>query len=151
MAKKTHKKANISNSKKTVINAGYSSDKEKVIWCFDKIDRSGKFAFDSNRPEFQHKLILDKIIDYSSMTWSDIKKQTHDDGKSKHHMLSLDSLSDDAVERIKAKHLEEYSDSIFSFALQNKLRIIGIRQNSYFHVIWYDSNHEIYPSNKKNT
>lgn len=45
--------------------------------------------------------------------------------------------------------LDEYSDSIFSFALQNKLRIIGLRINEIFHILWYDPNHEVYPVNKK--
>ena len=85
------------------------------------------------------------------MTWDEIKKQTHDKGKSKHHLLSIDSLSKDAFERLKAKQLEEESDSIFSFALQNKLRVVGIREGRYFHVIWYDPEHKICPATKKNT
>ena len=109
------------------------------------------FAFDLEREEFQHKNFLQKMIAYSNMTWSDVKKQTHDDGKSKHHFLSIDSLSKETIDRIKFKKLQEYSDSIFSFAFQNKLRIVGIRINECFHVLWYDSEHEICPSKKKNT
>ena len=115
------------------------------------IDRSGKFAFDLNRNDFKYKAFLEKLIDYSSMTWADVKKQTHDENSSKHHFLSLASLSPEAVERLKAKQLEEYSDSIFSFALDNKLRLVGIRKNEDFHVLWYDPEHEVCPSKKKHT
>lgn len=41
--------------------------------------------------------------------------------------------------------MEDLTDSIFSFALMNKLRIIGIRQGDYFYVLWYDPKHEVYP------
>jgi hypothetical protein len=115
------------------------------------IDRSGKFAFDLEREEFQHKEFMQKMVDYSSMTWSEVKRQTHDNGKSKHHFLSEDSLSKEALERMQSRQLGEYSDSIFSFALQNKLRIVGIREDEHFHVLWYDPEHEICPSKKKNT
>lgn len=151
MAKKTNRKGISSITKRTISDTSYSSDGEKIVWCFDMIDRSGRFAFDLEREEFQHKNFLQKMIAYSNMTWSDVKKQTHDDGKSKHHFLSIDSLSKEAIDRIKFKKLQEYSDSIFSFAFQNKLRIVGIRINECFHVLWYDSEHEICPSKKKNT
>ena len=65
-----------------------STDGEKIIWVFDKIDRSGNYAFDVNREDFDHKEVLGKMVDYSSMTWGEVKRQTHDDGKSKHHFLT---------------------------------------------------------------
>jgi hypothetical protein len=84
------------------------------------------------------------------MTWAAIKKQTHDNGKSKHHFLSANSLSKAAKERIKDKHLEESSDYIFSFALNNLVRVIGIRNpdSAEFEVVWYDPNHQFALSKK---
>lgn len=91
------------------------------------------------------------MINYSNMTWADIKNQTHDDGKSKHHIIEYQKLSKDAQDRIKAKKLEQDSDAIFSFALQNRLRIVGIKRGKEFHVLWYDPKHEVCPSTKKHT
>ena len=102
-----------------------------------------------SRSDFNHKEILEKIILYSNMTWSDIRKQTHDNNKSKHHFLEMESLSGAALERIRANKLEDFSDSIFSFALQNKLRLIGYRQDAFFHLVWFDPQHEFCPSQKK--
>ncbi len=152
MGKKTTKQNHSGqNGKKTVRQIQGSSDSEKIVWLFDNLDMAGEFAFDVNREDFHHKEVMEKMIAYSSMTWAEIKRQTHDGGKSKHHEIDVESLSLKAVERIRAKHLEEATDSIFSFALQNKLRILGIREGRFFHVLWYDPEHQACPSQKKHT
>lgn len=150
--KKATKRNSANNfQKQTIQRQGYSSDNKKAIWRFDMIDRSGKFAFDVSNSNFPHQIIVEKLISYSSMTWGEIKRQTHDNGKSKHHIISVDSMCNEAVSRLVKRELEEYSDSIFSFALTNKLRVIGIKDEEHFHVLWYDPEHEICPSKKKNT
>lgn len=151
MAKKVTRHKQSDASKKTVKGENYSSDSLKSVWCFDRIDRVGKFAFNIDRDDFSHKDFLEKLLNYGSMTWSEIKKQTHDDGKSKHHFLPTYELSKEAIDRFKIKGFPEEADSIFSFALENKLRIIGIRKNEFFHVMWYDPEHEFCPSKKKRT
>lgn len=138
-----------SQSKSIPAQDKYSSDKLKIVWCFDMLDVDGDFAFNTSRSDFQHKEILDKMISYSTMTWAELRAQTHDKGKSKHHFLDPAALSPAAKERIAAKHFEESSDTIFSFALQNKLRIIGLREGEKFHAVWYDPQHKFCPSTKK--
>ena len=71
MGKKTNQKNKVDVHKHTIKTEGYSSDNKKVVWRFDMIDRSGKFAFDLNRDDFQYKDFLEKLIDYSSMTWTE--------------------------------------------------------------------------------
>ena len=137
------------NINKKIIDTRHSTDNEHVVWRFDWIDKSGEFAFDINRDDFKHKEILEKIINYNSMTWNEIKMQTHDRrGKSKNHYLDYDGISDIGKKRIQAKHFESYTDSIFSFSLINVLRIIGIRIDNYFYAVWYDPKHKFYPSSK---
>lgn len=122
------------------------------IWTFRNVDRDGKFAFNPNREDFDAEDFINKMLAYSNMTWQEIEKQTHDDGKSKHHFLSnADKLSKDALARIEKKNLVDDVDSLFSFALNNTTRIIGIRKGAIFQVVWYDANHEFAPSEKKHT
>lgn len=149
MVKRT-KKSKICSKKKTV-KAGVPCNNQFPIWLFDKLDKNGEFAFEINDNSFNHSDFLDKMIVYSNKTWNEILRQTHDDNKSKHHLLSYDRLSKLAQERIQFLQLDEYVDSIFSFAFNNTLRVIGIRENGFFHVVWYDQNHGFCPSNKKNT
>lgn len=140
----------VGKNQKKQVAAGtrYSSDGMTVAWCFDRIDRNGKFAFDVSSSNFDHKEIIDKLISYGSMTWVDLKKQTHDNKKSKHHFLSPDKVSPEALSRIKSLLLEEEVDSVFSFAFQNLLRIVGVRKDEKFYIMWYDPKHEFCPSRK---
>lgn len=133
---------------KSTIQNKTNTDTEKSIWRYDMIDRNGKFAFEVSRPDFNHKDYLEKMINYSSMTWAEIKKQTHDKGKSKNHFLPFEKISKEARIRFYELQLNEFEDAIFSFALNNLTRIIGIRQNQFFFVLWYDVNHEVYPTLK---
>ena len=129
----------------------FSTDGELCFWTFKNIDRDGRFAFNPNRRDFDAKDLVAKLIGYSSMTWREIKRQTHDNGKSKHHEIDPSGLSKTAIERIKMKKLEENTDALFSFALSNKTRVIGIRKGAEFQAIWYDSEHEFVPSKPKHT
>ena len=143
--KRTKRQTGIPASKKTV-RVSDSSECEKVVWVFDMVDKAGQFAFDTNRKDFDHKNFIDKLLAYSRMTWGEVRRQTHDGGKSKHHYLTeVGRLSKAAQERIKELELEADTDRIYSFSLGNILRIIGLRDREKFHVLWYDARHEVYP------
>lgn len=79
------------------------SDQCCPIWIFDNVDKDGEFNFDPNRTDFDCKNFLNKLLSFSNMTWSEIKRQTHDDGKSKHHLLAKQSLSKKAIDRINKR------------------------------------------------
>ena len=146
--KRTNQKTSSPAIKKTV-QVSQSSENEKVIWLFDMVDTSGPFAFDTSRKDFEHRNFLEKLLTYSRMTWAEIRRQTHDGGKSKHHYLTeVERLSKAAQSRIKELGLENDTDRIYSFALGNKLRIIGLRDREKFHVLWYDAEHKVYPSSR---
>ncbi len=151
MGKRKQAKKLQRESQKATIISQFSSENIVPTWMFDKIDRNGKFAFDIKRKDFDHYEFLDKMLSYATMTWSQLRKQTHDDGKSKHHYLEIDKLSKEARDRLTAMRLEENSDQIFSIALRNKLRVVGLKDNDKFHILWYDPQHDIYPSTKRHT
>lgn len=151
-SKKKELKSKSFNIEKHYKPNDYSSDNKCVIWRFDMLDKNGSYAFNLQSDNFNHKDFLDKMIIYSNMTWSEIKNQTHDKGKSKYHFLSLENVSQSALERIKYFEYDKlYPNSIFSFAFNNTLRIIGIRINEDFHVVWYDKSHTFCPSKLKHT
>ena len=138
-------------SKEHVVIERVSYDSCKPAWMFDRIDRNGKFAFDVSRKDFDIHLVFDKLLSYSTMTWGEIDRQTHDWGKSKNHHLDYQGMSQEAKERIRKMQLEEEIDAIYSLSFENQIRIVGIKDKGIFRIIWYDPEHEIYPSTKRNT
>lgn len=136
--------------KKTTASAKFASNESSIIiWAFDKIDRNGEFAFDPRREDFDAVDIFQKILGFSNMKWYELFPPNT--GKSRHHPLSPDSFSKQAVERIKLMELEDETDAIYSFAISGKIRLIGIRDGAIFHVVWYDPNHNFAQSKLKNT
>lgn len=154
MAKPKKTKKPESKAGKTTAKVEKNSDTQCVVWTFDKIDSSGEYAFDVDKIEHDGNLniILKRMTEFSKITWADIKKQTHSrSNHTCHHYLDGDGLSKTALERINTMGYDYDIDSIFSFRFESTLRIIGIRENEVFHVVWYDPNHKFYPSKKKNT
>lgn len=143
---KSYKPNRPKGKSKHITNTIGSTDELCPIWCFDSLDMDGAFAFTYDSTSFQSRIILSKIIEYSRMSWSVIKRMTHDNCKSKHHRLPVNELSAEAKKRVRALVSEEDEDAIFSFAFNNKLRIIGLREGRMFHVIWYDPEHKFCPS-----
>jgi hypothetical protein len=136
----THK-----NKAKSISSAAHfnSTDKETPLWSFEKIDRDGAFCF--RKDTVDAALVVEKLIDIGSLSWASIGRVTHDDGQSKHHELAFHGISDAGKERIRVKRMEQDIDAIFSFALTNKVRLIGMREGRVFYVIWYDPEHQFYP------
>ncbi|MGN0800725.1 MAG: hypothetical protein ACI4NU_09895 [Christensenellales bacterium] len=119
-----------------------------LVWCFDMVDNDGCFRFSHevmDAPE-----VLEKIIVYGKRKWNEIEKDTHDKkNKSKHHFLTdFEKYSNEAKERVRKLNLEGDLDRIYSLALNNTKRIIGLRIGKEFHPIWYDKDHKFYPSSK---
>ncbi|MCL1986575.1 MAG: hypothetical protein FWG64_01190 [Firmicutes bacterium] len=127
-------------------SSNISTDNRKMIWIFDNVDNDGLFRFDPNRPDMNCADILDKIIQYSKRTWSDIKAEKHDKGKTKHHHLSGDGFSKAALERIHSLKINVADDAIFSIRINNLTRIIGLRDGEKFIIKWFDPAHNFYPA-----
>ena len=149
MGKKTSERQ--ARKSKFTVSKNPESNSMHPVWAFDKIDVEGVFAF--TPPRVDAKLVLEKLVSYSSMTWQQILQQTHDNSKSKNHPLeNLYCLSDKALERIKKKKFsDEDLEKLFSLALNNTVRLIGFREGAIFQIVWYDAEHEFATSKLKHT
>jgi len=132
---------------KKVVQPELNHDRETPVWCFDKVDINGVFCF--NPDAVDCNFLIRKFMALNGMTWAKIKQMTHDDGKSKNHPLTYEGISAEGKERIKIKGIEkEDYDAIFSIALTNTHRLIGLKEGRVFHVIWNDENHKFYPTQR---
>lgn len=77
------------------------------------------------------------------MRWNDISN-------SDHHAIAIERLSKEAQQRL-AEIKQDDIDEIFSFHFSGKRRIIGIRDMSIVKLLWWDPDHLVCLSLKKNT
>jgi hypothetical protein len=121
--------------------------KEKV-WSFKPIS----FISESNN-SLDTKCILSLLSSYESMTWSDIKRKTHDNSKSSNHFIEdFNTLHEDAKNKIRSMKIE----NLFSLSLGSTTRIYGILESRVLEILWFDDNHGdndtcVCRSNKKHT
>ena len=148
MAKKV--KVTVVKREKTIESLPVIGSQGVPVFHFDYVDKDGTFAFNPGRSDFKHKEVLQKIIDFSKLTWNEVlSHSTSSRRNSKHHNLSADKLCKDARERLAKISLDDFIDDLFSFALEGELRIIGLKQGNDFYILWYDAHHEVCPSHKK--
>jgi len=109
-------------------------------WRFSTVDKNGPFAWPiGTKDELK---IVGKLHNFDSMKWSDIEGRDH-------HILSADSISKDAIERLQEIRRDDDIDSIFSFHLGGQKRIICIRDRNVAKLLWFDPGHKVCESRKK--
>ncbi len=77
------------------------------------------------------------------MAWKEIEGKVH-------HAIPIANLSKDAIERLKSINQDDI-DEVFSFHFGGKERIIGLRDRGIVKLLWWDSEHQVCPSQKKHT
>lgn len=111
-------------------------------WRFSTADIGGAFAWPSGSSDEQR--IVNKLRNFDSMTWNEIERD-------KHHFLTPTSLSKEAQKRLSALNRSDSVDSLFSFRLGAKERVICFRYGDLALLLWYDPKHLVCPSKKKHT
>lgn len=120
----------------------------RPLWRFERADQGFDWdLFSANNLGS----IIKKLIDFEHMTWSEVLKQTHDDGRSSNHFISPNKMIKKAQNRLFELKLDQHFDSIFSLRLNSTERLFGILEDGIFNILWYDNNHQICPSPKKHT
>lgn len=110
-------------------------------WRFSTVDKAGPFAWPSGTQTEME--ILEKLSNFDSMRWADIEGPDH-------HSIEVGKLSKPAQDRLDAIQQDDL-DEVFSFHFSGKRRIIGIRDNNVVKLLWWDPEHQVCISKKKNT
>lgn len=121
------------------------------VWSFKRMSREKKWVFNNDIVRtsdncIDSQCVLAKLASFETMTWGEIKRQTHDKAnKSSNHFVDLENLCPDAQKRLRELNINE---NLFSLRINNKTRIYGVLESHVFEILWYDTNHEIYPIKK---
>ena len=99
--------------------------------------------------------VLRFMCTISTTTWAELRAmQTGGKGKRhrKHHEIPIESLASDAQDDLVKRKLDEVvGDDVFRFRLDGTSRLWGFVVDGIFHVLWWDPEHQICPSEKSHT
>lgn len=122
------------------VNPEYANQQTPVwsIIIFDHESEWGKDRCQEEDSLWVH--IFPGLLNYEKRTWGEILGNRKRD-----HSCSIDSISKKARDRLKELKLDDI-DSLFRFRLSGKQRVWGIREGRVFKLLWWDPDHEVYPS-----
>jgi hypothetical protein len=157
VAKKKSPKTNFSGQavKTAKAQVPASSQQQKPHFCFQHADRATQEAW-KFRPSGEHAPgLVDFICEMARLTWAEIEAQRLGSGANRHkrhHSQEVRSLVSAAQADVtKRKLSEKFDDSMFRFRLNGEQRLWGFRRQHVFHVVWWDPEHKVYPTEKKRT
>ncbi|OAD21029.1 hypothetical protein THIOM_003223 [Candidatus Thiomargarita nelsonii] len=121
-----------------------SSEQDKPVWRLSLLDWDGPWGW-RNIDAKKWQEILQKLGHFETRTWADIKN----DGNN-HAVEIQNSPNPEVPKRLIDIHLDDI-DELFSLRLSGKERVWGILEGHILKILWWDPNHEVWPSTKKHT
>lgn len=120
------------------------------VWKFDLLDLDHD-CWSLEKCDFKASQLIRKLKHFESMKWRDIFLANG--GKSRgtnNHHIPINNMIKPAQQRAKEINIDVHQE-LFSLRFNGTERILGVLTNGEFHMVWYDKNHEICPSSKRNT
>lgn len=146
MSKKTKRKEKVIGKKKTRLSENANSFMSKTpVWKFDRVDFNHE-TWNIENCDVLKEQLFKKMKSLEGQTWFEIDKKSN----GKHHFIPIDNLIKSAQTRAEEIRISEYEE-LYSLRLTGTLRLFGILENGEYSLVWYDSGHEICPSQKKHT
>lgn len=90
--------------------------------------------------------IREKLASLETMAWREILIK----GKKQHHMIRVSALSKENQKRLRETGQHDI-DRLVSLKVGGRERIYGILNKASRRLLWWDPDHQVYPSRKKHT
>jgi hypothetical protein len=123
---------------------------ELVTWCITNADVEGKWGWHEPREWTDDEwtgIIDPKFQEFSQKTWAQIDELTSGTQHKMHHEQEISTLIKQARRRWKKLGLEEF-ETAFRFRLGGTRRAWGYIVQSHFFFVWWEREHNIYPTDK---
>jgi hypothetical protein len=121
-----------------------SSSQRNPVWKIGLFDAHGPWGRNTIALAVLWDEIFEKLKNYESMTWADIVGD-----KKRNHSVPVANLIKQARDRLEEIRIEV--DELFRFRLTGKMRVWGVRVGEVFHILWWDPDHVICPSELRHT
>lgn len=126
-----------------------STGGENPYFCFRYADRNSKNEWAFNPVPEDAQEIMEFVCEMAQLSWREIEAMqtgTRERHK-KHHSYSITKIDSKAQADLRKRKLDEiFDDEIFRFRLSGEKRLYGFRKGRVFHVVWWDQDHQVYPT-----
>lgn len=138
-----------------VAEAPRSTQHENPHFCFQFADRATQEAWKFKPSEGDAPPLVDFICEMAKLTWGQIEGQrvgTKDGSRRRNHSQEIRRLTSAAQKDLMKRQLPEmFDDTMFRFRLSGEQRLWGFRKRNVFHIVWWDPEHKVYPTEKSHT
>jgi hypothetical protein len=125
--------------------AAFNSE-DRLCWRFTHVDNEGPWGFGDLTAEAICDLLA-QLVAFESMTVHEAFHKGDYPGKS----YELEGLPNPvALERLEAINLADQT-KIWRLRVGGTGRLYGFLKFNVFHVVWWDPDHQVWPSQKRNT
>lgn len=122
------------------------STRRRPSWRFGLVDQDGPWPLSACTGEEMHD-VVDKLRSFESMTCPELERN----GETLKHYAVEDLPTAKAAQRLVELRLDDQT-RISRLRLAGKPRLYGFMDDdSTFHIVWWDPEHEVWPSTKRNT
>jgi hypothetical protein len=129
------------------INNPDSILKRRPVWRIDLIDIEGQWGWWNVSSKEKLLEIKNKLNNIQSMTWEEIDRD-----KKYNHFVDSNKIEENAKKRLSEKNIDaDKIDNLYRFRLSGRERVWGIREQEFFYLLWWDPQHQVWPSHKKHT
>lgn len=141
--KRARRNRNPRQRKRVTSSPIVSTQDKKLVWKVTEIDDNSQWGWNQiTCPDFLRNM-WDKMRNFETMTWSEILGRHH-------HAIEVKNIIKPAQNRLAELGHDDQAELV-SFRLTNRNRLWAIRSGEDAFLLWWDPNHEIYPSQLRNT
>ncbi len=109
------------------------------------LDLQGPYGFEILKADDALEL-AQRLGSTELRTWNEIFASD----KANNHPNQVERFSKEAKKRLRELKRDDF-DELHSIRLSGKGRLYGVLREGVFYIIWWDRDHQVYPSKKKNT
>jgi len=125
---------------------GASNSSDRICWRFTHVDHDGPWSFASLDADGWRGL-LGQLTQFETMTIAELFHRGDYPGKGYEPAALPDPR---AARRLEAMRLSDQT-RIWALRTQGRPRLWGFLVDNVFHVVWWDPEHEVWPSQLKHT
>jgi hypothetical protein len=119
----------------------------RMIWTANHADREGYWSWGHAREWGDvawTSVIHPKLLEFERLLWREIERFTTGNGHLMHHSMAVEQICAESQGRLV--EIDRVEDEIYRFRLGNRRRLWGYRIVNSFEILWYDPEHNIYPT-----